>query len=239
MPWVAVINRQISTSPERGYYIVLLFREDMAGCVLSLNQGYTQYKNKFGPSVAQQKIQQGAAAALSYLTIPEGFIGGPVELAASGDLGKGYERGAILSKAYPALLEIDQNKFSVDFDILLNAYDILRGKIGNDILDALPPTTEEEFQEAAASLDKEGSEHEPPLGPVPRPARSPSAPRTGYKRDPRISNKALLGADYCCAIDKEHKSFTSKSTKRNFVEAHHLIPMQFQDHFEFSLDVPE
>jgi 5-methylcytosine-specific restriction enzyme A len=31
IPWVAALHRKISTSPERGYYIVLLFREDMSG----------------------------------------------------------------------------------------------------------------------------------------------------------------------------------------------------------------
>jgi 5-methylcytosine-specific restriction protein A len=207
--------------------------------VLSLNQGYTQYKSKFGPAVAKQKVQQGAAAALRYLTIPEGFIGGPIDLAATGDLGNGYERGAILSKSYPGSVEIDESIFHTDFDMLLDAYDLLRTKIGIDILEVLPPTTEEEFQEAAASVGETGKVYEPPAGQLPRPPRSPRAPRTGYKRDPRISNIAIVGADYCCAIDEEHKSFTSKLTKRNFVEAHHFIPIQFQDDFKFSLDVPE
>lgn len=31
--------------------------------------------------------------------------------------------------------------------------------------------------------------------------------------------------------------FTSKTTGENYVKAHHLIPMQFQDQFENSLDV--
>ena len=44
IPWVAALHREITTSTERGYYIVFLFREDMTGCVLSLNQGYTQFK---------------------------------------------------------------------------------------------------------------------------------------------------------------------------------------------------
>jgi 5-methylcytosine-specific restriction protein A len=42
VPWVSALKRDITTSTERGYYIVLLFREDMKGCVLSLNQGFTQ-----------------------------------------------------------------------------------------------------------------------------------------------------------------------------------------------------
>ncbi|MEI8641650.1 HNH endonuclease [Pseudoalteromonas sp. Hal099] len=31
----------------------------------------------------------------------------------------------------------------------------------------------------------------------------------------------------------------SQSTNRNYMEAHHLIPMEFQGQFQYSLDVPD
>jgi 5-methylcytosine-specific restriction enzyme A len=67
IPWVAALHRQISTSTERGFYIVLLFREDLTGCVLSLNQGYTQYKSAFGiDALAAEKIRE-SRGCCSYL----------------------------------------------------------------------------------------------------------------------------------------------------------------------------
>jgi 5-methylcytosine-specific restriction protein A len=38
-PWVGVFDQLVTTSAQRGYYAVLLFREDMEGVYLSLNQG--------------------------------------------------------------------------------------------------------------------------------------------------------------------------------------------------------
>lgn len=32
IPWVAILRREISTSTERGYYVVLLFSQDMQSC---------------------------------------------------------------------------------------------------------------------------------------------------------------------------------------------------------------
>jgi 5-methylcytosine-specific restriction protein A len=101
IPWVAALNHKVTSSTEHGYYIVLLFREDMNGCVLSLNQGFTQYQRVFGTnSLATKMVNEGARLALSHLEVPPEFIQGPIDLGASGALGIGYEQGAIVSKSY-------------------------------------------------------------------------------------------------------------------------------------------
>ncbi|MEF2097325.1 HNH endonuclease [Bacillus sp. CFBP9009] len=58
-----------------------------------------------------------------------------------------------------------------------------------------------------------------------------------YKRDTKPSKKAIVLANYLCEIDHGHEDFISKITKENYVEAHHLIPMEFQGEFERSIDV--
>lgn len=58
-----------------------------------------------------------------------------------------------------------------------------------------------------------------------------------WERDEYKSKQCLKNAEYKCEIDSDHISFTSKSTKNNYVEAHHLIPLNHQDKFEYSLDV--
>ena len=60
---------------------------------------------------------------------------------------------------------------------------------------------------------------------------------SSYRRDPAISKKAILIADYKCELDFNHQHFVSKVTKKNYVEAHHLIPMEFQHEFMTSIDV--
>lgn len=61
--------------------------------------------------------------------------------------------------------------------------------------------------------------------------------KQGPKRNPKISENALKEAKYLCEIDSTHKTFIKKSTKTNYMEPHHLIPLEFQEYFKYSLDV--
>lgn len=58
-----------------------------------------------------------------------------------------------------------------------------------------------------------------------------------WSRSNVIAKKAIILAKYKCEFDDSHMYFTSKTTNKNYVEAHHLIPMEFQGEFEKSLDV--
>lgn len=58
-----------------------------------------------------------------------------------------------------------------------------------------------------------------------------------YKRNATISKSAIINSNYTCELNQEHKYFVSKFTGQNYVEAHHLIPYEYQCVFEFSLDV--
>jgi 5-methylcytosine-specific restriction protein A len=46
-PWIGIFDPLVTTTPQRGYYPVYLFREDMAGVYLSLNQGMTEAKKLY------------------------------------------------------------------------------------------------------------------------------------------------------------------------------------------------
>ena len=58
-----------------------------------------------------------------------------------------------------------------------------------------------------------------------------------WKKDAQIAKASIIDADYRCEVDSKHSTFKSKVTDRNYIEAHHLIPMSFQDKFPYSLDV--
>lgn len=62
--------------------------------------------------------------------------------------------------------------------------------------------------------------------------------RRAYPRNLGYAKYALEKANYQCEIDESHKTFMSYSSKQQYVEAHHLIPLKVQDEFNFSLDVP-
>lgn len=58
------------------------------------------------------------------------------------------------------------------------------------------------------------------------------------ERDRDIREVCLMRAGYQCEINSEHTSFTS-SNGRQYVESHHIIPLKYQDKFDFNLDSPE
>ena len=42
VPWVAIMNKTVTTSTQRGYYIVYLFSDDMSKLYLTFAQGVTE-----------------------------------------------------------------------------------------------------------------------------------------------------------------------------------------------------
>ncbi len=71
------------------------------------------------------------------------------------------------------------------------------------------------------------------------PQKTKLAESSSWVRDPKIAALAIEQSGHSCAVDKNHYSFISNRSGKNFVEAHHLIPMEFQDSFSVSIDVPE
>lgn len=62
-----------------------------------------------------------------------------------------------------------------------------------------------------------------------------------YSRNPSHARRVLESVGFICQVDNSHVTFPAKKNKKNFVEAHHLIPMKYQgdERFQSSLDVPE
>lgn len=73
--------------------------------------------------------------------------------------------------------------------------------------------------------------------PMEKPSKTSNGKTYSYKRNTKVSKKAIRHADYICEFDSSHRAFTSRVTNKNYVEAHHLVPMEYQDKFEVSLDV--
>ncbi|MEH2550743.1 5-methylcytosine-specific restriction protein A [Bradyrhizobium sp. AZCC 2262] len=239
IPWVAILLRDITTSTERGYYVVLLFSQDMQNCFLSLNQGFTQFREAFGDKIGNKKIAQVARLAIQTLHVPTDFIAGPLDLAATKPLGKGYESGAIISRRYRAGDEVSIDKFRKDLVQLLNLYDELVTKLGSNLLDHLDLISSDDYQEAANEIATELPSKSLPDGGLPPPPKVNGKQAGKYKRNPEMAAIAIQAASHQCEVEPTHLTFTSRKTKKPFVEAHHLVPMQCQDQFEVSLDVPE
>lgn len=60
--------------------------------------------------------------------------------------------------------------------------------------------------------------------------------RDAWERDAKLARKCLHRADYKCEFDGSHNLFIARSTLKPYVEAHHLIPMSFQNEWDVKLD---
>lgn len=58
-----------------------------------------------------------------------------------------------------------------------------------------------------------------------------------WKRDRAVVNRSIEFNNNKCEYDDKHEYFISDKSRKNYVEGHHLIPMKYQDSFEYSLDV--
>ena len=57
-----------------------------------------------------------------------------------------------------------------------------------------------------------------------------------WDRNSKIAKESLEDAHFKCELNTTHKTFTTKK-KVAYMEAHHLIPMEFQEKFKYSLDI--
>lgn len=60
-----------------------------------------------------------------------------------------------------------------------------------------------------------------------------------YKRNKKVAINALGIAGFSCEIDRKHKTFKRKKDGVPYTEPHHLIPMAYQDEFDYSIDIEE
>lgn len=52
-----------------------------------------------------------------------------------------------------------------------------------------------------------------------------------------IRNQIIEASGHQCEYDNSHITFIQEKNKQQYVEAHHIIPLKYQDKFENSLDV--
>ncbi|MBP6713544.1 HNH endonuclease [Aliarcobacter cryaerophilus] len=91
-----------------------------------------------------------------------------------------------------------------------------------------------ELQENIANITSNEPEHKP------QQIKSLKENNSGkiYPRNLAYAKKALEEANFSCEVDNAHKTFISKAMNKQYMEAHHLIPLQFQEDFSYSLDIP-
>ncbi len=127
-PWIALLDDRVTTSTQRGIYIVLLVAEDLSAIHLTLNQGMTDLVGRLGQKGAVREMLNVADVSRPLISgiLGEAFkLDNAISLKSDTSAARNYEAGTI------AHLSIFKGDFPNDdliadhLTTLLNAYDKL------------------------------------------------------------------------------------------------------------------
>jgi hypothetical protein len=121
VPWIAALRNDLAPSPQDGLYLVYLFRGDMSGVVLSLNQGVTNVSARSSGS-KRLALKTRVDEFRKLVAVPERFQETNIALAAETPLGKSYEQGHIWGITYEANALPDDETLKRDLAELANIY---------------------------------------------------------------------------------------------------------------------
>lgn len=212
-PWVSILNKNITNSTQSGIYLVYLFKKDMSGFYIALDQGITNFKNLFGDKKFETayEVSEYFRTQLSDVTM----INKEINLT-DGDndeKGRGYEQAAITSKYYPSG-EFNDDVMMSDLMEMLDTYDYVYDHIvGNSydevIKNALDDESEETLmkgEEAVTEIENTiNPDHEVPYGINPKLELVVPQPRERKKFE-KIVNPVLRKTDYLKKQTKDIKN---------------------------------
>ncbi|AMJ41968.1 MrcB family domain-containing protein [Anaerotignum propionicum] len=135
VPWIGIFDIDITNTATKGYDVVYLFKADMSGVYLSLNQGWTYFRETFKAKEGKLNIQKVATIWQKILaTTLNDFTFDPIDLKAQGkhsDLPRGYELGHICGKYYDAHALPCNQVLVDDLRKMLSVYRELKGRMHN------------------------------------------------------------------------------------------------------------
>lgn len=199
-PWVSIFDISITSSAQEGYYPVYLFREDMTGVYLSLNQGVTSVKKKYKVDSRDVLRIRASDFRAQIGTLPKEFDEVEIDLKPSSTSNDSafYEAGNICARFYSSDSLPSETEFLADLRQALITY---RGLVDND--------------------EWEGEEEEIPAG---KGIEDLTKLRTHKRleRNSKLARDAKKHLGYICqACDFDFHKFYG-SIGENFIEAHHL-----------------
>lgn len=167
VPWIGIFDKEIGITAKKGYYIVYLFSADMKKVYLSLNQGWSYFRDTCGGvKKGREKIKKVTAIWKHTLcTGGEAFSFDDIKLEYQGvsDLPEGYELGHICGKCYYADDLPDEEILVRDLQNLLTVFRELKGnmidksteKTNNHLLAEFESGAIEKLEEKKSAQSKE------------------------------------------------------------------------------------
>ncbi len=211
VPWVAILDKALTTSTEQGYYPVYLFRGDLTGVYLSLNQGTEKLWIEHGRKGATYLLQTNASEMRKEIvgrssTFPEKEI--QLHGSAEGGRVSRYEVGNVVATFYDADNLPPESRLQADLLEMLEVYDhvLNETEVGRRVGGATTFRLEEDESELTEEDATKLREHK------------------AYDRQSGLSAKVKNAHGYvckACGFDFERRY---GEVGRRYIEAHHLVP---------------
>jgi hypothetical protein len=125
IPWIAVFDRRETKTSQTGVYCVFLFRKDMSGVYLTLNQGVEQLNKEHGRAEAREITHQRAEELrkqVSGLLDKDFLLDDNIDLRTDAGLGKDYQYSTIAYKFYETNSIPDDDQILTDLDAAHTAH---------------------------------------------------------------------------------------------------------------------
>lgn len=123
VPWLSILNPELTKSTQDGIYPVYLFCADGSGAYLSLMQGVTDPINKYGKKEATRRAENIKQELLEKLPELKDWNNQKLDLRATTNLGKSYEESNIAAIYYSAKNIPDEQALVNDLKQMLDIYE--------------------------------------------------------------------------------------------------------------------
>ncbi len=145
---------------------------------------------------------------------------------------KGFKNGGQIAGAMFRKYSVDKKKLKELSSEIIYRLSESEKKLKKRMDELAEDATFQQLVESSPPAD------EPETGAVKPPSQTQKKGTKSYKTKPGISKKQLIKANFKCEVDESHTTFISRATNKQYLEAHHLIPISKQADFpNASLDV--
>lgn len=127
-PWVAILDKSITETAQSGFFPMYLFKENMEGFYLSLNQGTDKLKEtrkSDARNILRSRAQKFRDELRNLTVIPNDFLESIKLDNSSSSSSRFYEEGNIYAKYYSLKNLPSEEKLESDLKEILNIYDLL------------------------------------------------------------------------------------------------------------------
>ncbi|MCX2742043.1 MrcB family domain-containing protein [Pontibacter anaerobius] len=194
-PWIAIFDTLVTDTAQSGYYPVFLFKADMSGVYLSLNQGVTEVKDYY-KSEARNVLKLRAEDYRAKIDLDTNDLL-EINLSSINSNARLYEAGNIIARYYPADNLPNETELIADILHFLHLYEELNF---ND-------THVDENKGLTATEKKQYRLH------------------FRIERNSRLSKKVKEYKGYVCEACEFDFTTKYGDLGRKFIEAHHLTPI--------------